>query len=77
MSDGLPGNHVFMLHRDDDGTIWVGTSSGLARMDGESFKIFTTDDGLFSNQVFSMTTAADGSRWVGSFGGVARIVTLN
>ena len=77
MSDGLPGNHVFMLHQDDDGTIWVGTSSGLARMDGESFKVFTTEDGLFSNQVFSMTTAADGSRWVGSFGGVARIVTLN
>jgi len=76
MSDGLPGNHVFMLHQDDDGTIWVGTSSGLARMEGESFKSFTTEDGLFSDQVFSMTTAADGSRWVGSFGGVARIVKL-
>jgi len=77
MSDGLPGNHVFMLHQDPDGVIWVGTSSGLARKDGETFQVFDTEDGLYSNQVFSMTTAADGSRWVGSFGGVARIASLD
>ncbi len=77
MSDGLPGNHVFMLHQDDSGQIWIGTSSGLALMDGTTFKTFSTADGLFSDQVFSMTTAADGTRWVGSFGGVARIVSLN
>ena len=76
VSDGLPGNHVFMLHEDEDGTIWVGTSSGLARKDGDSFTVFTTEHGLYSNQVFSMTTGADGSRWIGSFGGVARIANL-
>jgi len=74
---GLPGNHVFMLHEDPDGKLWIGTNNGLARMDGETFTRFTTEDGLFSNRVFAMATADDGSRWIGSFGGVARIASLD
>jgi len=77
VAEGLPGNHVFMLHEDDDGVLWIGTNNGLARMDGESFRTYTTADGLFSNRVFAMATATDGSRWVGSFGGVARIASLD
>lgn len=76
VADGLPGNHVFMVKEDRDGTLWVGTNNGLARFDGQHFKIYTTRDGLFSDTVFSMATAADGSRWVGSFGGVARLARL-
>ncbi|VAX18423.1 Sensor histidine kinase [hydrothermal vent metagenome] len=74
VSEGLPGNHVFMLYQDPDDTIWAGTSNGLARIDGDGkFKIFKKEDGLFANNVFSMVIASDGSAWVGSFGGVARI----
>jgi ligand-binding sensor domain-containing protein len=76
VADGLPGNHVFMLHEDSAGNIWIGTDNGLARRDGDGFKVFTTADGLFSNRVFSMNTATDGSLWIGSFGGVARIASL-
>jgi ligand-binding sensor domain-containing protein len=73
VSEGLPGNHVFMLHVDPKGVLWVGTNNGLAKMEGERFRVLTTQDGLFGNTVFSMTTARDGTLWVGSFGGVARI----
>ncbi len=73
VAEGLPGNHVFMLHIDPKGVLWVGTNNGLARMEGESFKVLTIADGLFNNAVFSMATARDGTLWVGSFGGVARI----
>lgn len=72
-AEGLPGNHVFMLHLDAKGRLWIGTNNGLARREGERFVVLTTNDGLFANNVFSMATAADGSLWVGSFGGVARI----
>jgi ligand-binding sensor domain-containing protein len=74
--DGLPGNHIFMLYKDDKGQIWAGTSRGLARIndDGKSFSIMTTADGLYADNVFSMADAADGSVWIGSFGGVAHIV---
>ena len=73
VAEGLPGNHVFMLHIDPQGQLWVGTNNGLARMKDGGFEVLTTADGLFNNAVFSMATARDGTMWVGSFGGVARI----
>ena len=76
VTEGLPGNHVFMLHIDPKGALWVGTNNGLAKMKDEHFEVLTTQNGLFNNTVFSMTTARDGTLWVGSFGGVARIKPL-
>lgn len=73
VADGLPGNHVFMLHIDPKGQMWVGTNNGLAKMKDGKFEVLTTKDGLFGNAVFSMATTRDGTLWIGSFGGVARI----
>ena len=73
VSEGLPGNHVFMLHIDAKRQLWVGTNNGLARFSGGKFEVLTTRDGLFGNAVFAMATAPDGTLWVGSFGGVAKI----
>jgi len=78
MADGLPGNLIFMLHREPSGKLWIGTNNGIAILDGEKvspkhLKLLTTSDGLFSNTVFSMATAEDGSKWLGSFGGVTHL----
>ena len=73
VADGLPGNHVFMLHHDADGVMWIGTNNGLARLEGDKFVVMTTEQGLFSNNVFSMATGAKGEKWIGSFGGVAHL----
>ena len=73
VADGLPGNHVFMLHIDAAGTLWIGTNEGLARREGGKFVVMRTEQGLFSNNVFSMATAAAGDLWIGSFGGVAHL----
>ena len=74
-ADGLPANHIFMLHLDQHGRLWAGTSHGLARLneDGRSFTVMTTADGLFADNVFSMSLTDDATLWAGSFGGVARI----
>ena len=76
MSDGLPANHVFMLHQDADGAIWIGTSKGLAKRVGDGFEVYGAADGLFAENVFSMATDRHGTRWIGGFGGVARIKGL-
>lgn len=73
VADGLPGNHVFMLHIDPKGVMWIGTNAGLAKREGDKFAVLTTEDGLFSNTVFSMATAPDGAQWIGSFGGVTHL----
>jgi hypothetical protein len=74
--EGLPSNHVFMIHEDAEHRLWVGTALGLARLDGDRFTPFTTRDGLYADGVFSAASAEDGSLWVGSIGGVARFKRL-
>jgi ligand-binding sensor domain-containing protein len=71
--EGLPGNHVSMLHVDPKGTLWIGTNNGLAQMKDGKFRRMGRDDGLFGDTIFSMAAAPDGAIWVGSFGGVAHI----
>ena len=71
--EGLPGNHVFMLHRDQQNRLWIGTNNGLAQWQNGKFKVMTTADGLFANNVFAMATTDDGGLWIGSYGGVAHL----
>jgi ligand-binding sensor domain-containing protein len=66
-----------MLGHERNGRIWVGTSNGLARWDGEKFRVFTVHDGLYTNNIFSMANAPDGSLWIGGFGGVSRLIGLD
>lgn len=81
MSDGLPGNLVFMLHRTPSGELWIGTNNGVGILDDDKVqgkklkfkKVMTTSDGLYANIVFSMATAPDGSQWLGSYGGVTHL----
>ncbi|MES1981636.1 MAG: two-component regulator propeller domain-containing protein [Pseudomonadota bacterium] len=69
-ADGLPGNHIFMLHKDVNEQIWIGTNKGLALWQDGKFKVMTRADGLLSDDVFSMATTKDGGKWLGSYGGV-------
>lgn len=75
-ADGVPGDHVFMLHRDTAGRLWIGTDGGLARVRSDQFEVMTTRDGLFGNAVFAMASTAQ-DIWVGGFGGLARIRGVN
>ncbi len=62
--EGLPSNTVFCLSSDSKGQIWVCTKDGLARWDGDRFRVFTTSNGLPSNQIRSTCEAPNGTRWV-------------
>ena len=68
--EGLPGNHIFMLHKDVNGQLWIGTNNGLALWQDGKFKVMTTADGLVADNVFAMETTPDGGKWIGSYGGV-------
>ena len=68
--DGLPANHIFALEKGADGSVWVGTSRGLAHFADGKFTSFNTRDGLFSNVVFSIEVT-ESAAWIGSFGGAA------
>ncbi|MGO8754356.1 MAG: two-component regulator propeller domain-containing protein [Gallionellaceae bacterium] len=76
-AEGLPDDHVFMLHKDADGQIWIGTGKGLALWQDGKFKVLTSADGLLADNVFAMETTPGGGKWIGSYGGVAYLRPAN
>jgi signal transduction histidine kinase/ligand-binding sensor domain-containing protein len=71
--DGLPGG-IYNLHFDRRGTLWIGTSGGLAKYENGAFTVFTEADGLSGNYIRSIYENADGALWFGSFdNGITRL----
>jgi len=70
MVDGLPENTVQALAQTPDHFLWIGTTGGLVRFDGASFKVFDRENTpeFHENSVFCMLTAHDGSLWIGMEG---------
>jgi ligand-binding sensor domain-containing protein len=49
VNQGLPQGFVSGIVQDDDGFIWLGTRDGLARYDGQEFKVFRFNDDRSTN----------------------------
>ncbi len=55
VEDGLAGRSVLCAVEDKDGFMWFGTSNGLSRYDGNSFKTFTKQNfGLLANEITTL-----------------------
>lgn len=71
-AQGLPSSQVSALALDQDGYLWVGTRDGLARFDGERFRLWqhAPDDpgSLPGNAVQSLLVDAQNRLWVGTEG---------
>ena len=70
--DGLASSIVTAIHRDPDGTLWLGTVGGVSRYDGKEFKTFTQKDGLVDNRVLAINQDSDGVMWFGTWNGLSR-----
>jgi ligand-binding sensor domain-containing protein/signal transduction histidine kinase len=62
----IPGVQIFALFEDHSNQLWTGTQNGLARWDGQNWKLFTARDGLSENVVRAIAEDADGNLWVGT-----------
>ncbi|MFK7781535.1 two-component regulator propeller domain-containing protein [Psychroserpens sp.] len=52
LEDGLPQSQVYAMTLDTKGYLWLGTQGGgLARFDGNDFKVFNKTNGLASNYI--------------------------
>jgi signal transduction histidine kinase/CheY-like chemotaxis protein len=74
-AQGLPSDLIWSIRRDRKGALWVGTSLGLARLDGgEAPRTWTRKNGLGGDNVRSLEETSDGAVWaVMKPGSVARI----
>jgi len=71
--DGLAGNIVYAMARDDQGVFWFGTDRGLSRYDGKTWKNFGKEQGLLDSHVYAVAVAPNGDVWAGTKRGVVRI----
>ena len=72
--DGLSDSRVLSLYEDREGSLWVGTASGLDRFRDTRLTPFTVKENLPSNETAMTTETRDGSLYVFcTGGGLARI----
>jgi len=57
------------ISEDKDGNIWIGTSGGIMKYNGEKFQTFTDKDGLPSNNVWQIYEDSKGVLWIGTIRG--------
>jgi diguanylate cyclase (GGDEF)-like protein len=69
----LAGIPVFRMADDPDGTLWVGTARGLARVRGARVARFGAREGLHGNTVFQALDDGAGSLWLTGPWGIARV----
>jgi signal transduction histidine kinase/ligand-binding sensor domain-containing protein/CheY-like chemotaxis protein len=69
---GLENLGVRSLLQDREGFVWVGTTNGLYRFEGLSFRAFRAKDGLPGDQVRGLVQSTDGSIWAATPEGLAR-----
>jgi ligand-binding sensor domain-containing protein len=74
---GLLNSFVQALAPASDGSIWVGTASGLARLDTvgrwQTYRTASTKGSLPDNGIQALAFDADGSLWVGTVAGLAHL----
>jgi PAS domain S-box-containing protein len=71
VSDGLPENSVYAVHRSRDGSIWAASlNAGVSQFVDGHFKTYSTANGLPSNTVTSIDEGSDGTMWFGTPNGL-------
>ena len=60
---------ISSLAADASGNVWVGTSAGLSRFDGQQWTTFTQADGLADDHISSLAVDGQGQVWAGSWYG--------
>ena len=71
VEDGLPQSQVNDIAQDQNGYLWLATQGGgVARFDGDNFKIYNTSNGLLDNYVNALYVAKD-TLFIGSKRGLS------
>lgn len=71
MQDGLPEQTVQAFAQTPDRYLWIGTTGGLLRFDGERLLLYDRDNtpAFAENNIFNLTVARDGTLWIATEGG--------
>lgn len=72
-AEGLAGDDVRVVYESNDGSLWIGTTTGMSRYRNKIFVNFTQADGLSSDSISSIYRDRDGNLWIATAGGLNRL----
>ena len=64
INDGMVYSQVTAIHKDQEGYMWFGTSSGLSRWDGHAFKNYIFPENLSDNNCKWIAELSDGPMYI-------------
>ena len=67
--DGLINNSIQSVYKDSRGTLWVGTSNGLSKIENNEIQNLTIEDGIAHNSCWAIIEDINHNMWFGSYGG--------
>jgi ligand-binding sensor domain-containing protein/signal transduction histidine kinase len=70
---GLAGDAVRVIYESRDGSLWVGTTTGMSRRRNGRFQTYNQRDGLLSDTVRSFYEDREGSLWIATGQGLNRL----
>ena len=72
-AQGVPQSQINGMIEDANGYLWLATyGGGVARFDGQNFKVYTTLDGLLSNIVYDLRIDNEQNIWAVHPQGISR-----
>ena len=71
--DGLASDYVTCLHRDDSGSLWIGTAGGLSRLKHGFLATIKQKQGLPDEHICEIEEDGFGFFWMSSHNGIIRV----
>ena len=79
--DGFPPSTVLSLHQDRTGFLWIGTTDGIYRYDGNTFKEYryqkNNENAISNNHIRCIAEDQQQQMWFATQFGIARINIKN
>ncbi len=71
-TNGLAGDVLKVIYESSDGSLWIGTTTGMSRYRNGKFVNYHKKDGLWSDIVSYIYEDHDGTLWIATGGGLNR-----